>query len=127
MDIRNCTRCGKMFSAVSGKSICQYCEKAEEDDFKKVKEYVDEHGEATLEIIVKETEVSIKRVNKFIREGRLEISRGLRDAFPCESCGLPIVTGRYCENCFKSIKSDLVEALRPPEEKKNGKMHTGRR
>ena len=127
MDIRNCSRCGKMFSAVTGKTICHHCEKEEENDFRKVKEYVDEYGEATLEMIVRETEVSLKRVSKFIRDGRLEISRGLRDAFRCESCGAPILTGRYCEQCFNSIKSGLVAALRPPEENKRGKMHTGRR
>ena len=128
MDIRNCHRCGKMFTAIAGKTICQNCEKAEEEDFKKVKEYIEEHKEATLDIIVRETEIPLKRVSKFIREGRIEITLGLREAFRCESCGAQIVTGRYCERCFTSIKSGLVEALRPSEESKGGKMHhTGRR
>lgn len=127
MDIKNCPRCGKMFTSVAGKSICHNCEKIEEEDFKKVKEFVNENDEATLDMIVKETEVSLKRVNKFIREGRLEISRGLRDAFRCESCGAQIHTGKYCEKCFTSIKTDLVEALRPPDENRRGKMHIGRR
>ena len=127
MDVRNCPRCGKMFNSVAGKSICDNCEKQEEEDFKKVKEFVDENGEATLDMIVKGTEVSLKRISKFIREGRLEISRGLSDAFRCESCGAPIKTGKYCEKCFTSVKTDLADALRPIDVNKSGKMHTGRR
>jgi len=116
-----------MFSTISSKLICQNCEKAEEEDFQKVKEYVDDNGEATLYTIIRETGVGLKRISKFIREGRLEISRGLRDAFRCESCGAPISTGRYCESCFTTMKTELLEATRPVQDDNQGRMHSRRR
>jgi flagellar operon protein (TIGR03826 family) len=128
MDIKNCPRCGKMFTVIAGKVVCPVCEKAEEDDFKKVKDYISEHGEASLDMVVKETGVSLKRITKFIREGRLEVSKGISSDFRCDSCNAPIATGRFCEKCFASMKSGLTEALRPPEASRAGKMHSaGRR
>jgi hypothetical protein len=114
-----------MFTSVGGKGVCQNCEKAEEEDFKKVKEFISDNGMANLDTIVKETEVPLKRITKFIREGRLEISQGLRDAFRCASCGAPIATGKFCEKCFVSMKTELTESLRPQDPNRSGKMHLG--
>jgi hypothetical protein len=118
-----------MYTAIGGKSVCPNCEKSEEEDFQKVKEFISEHHEVPLSEVVKETGVSIKRITKFIREGRLEVSKGMSNDFLCESCQEPVATGKYCIKCFTTMKSELVEALRPIEvnEKRSGKMHTGRR
>jgi len=114
-----------MFTSIGGKMVCPNCEKAEDEDFKTVKEFIAEHREANLDMIVKETGIPLKRITKFIREGRLEISKGLQDSFRCGSCGAPIATGKFCEKCFVSMKTELADALRPADPERSGKMHLG--
>ena len=97
MNLRNCSRCGKMFNYVAGPPICDACKKALEDDFQKVKQYVQDNPNASL---------------KQIAEDRLMFSKDSPIQLTCESCGAPIQTGRLCQNCKGKMANNLTDAFR---------------
>ncbi|HEX2953881.1 MAG TPA: MerR family transcriptional regulator [Bacillota bacterium] len=111
MDVRNCKRCGKIFS-YRGIGVCNDCFEQEEKDFVDVKAYLEKHeGASTLEVS-SETEVEIRTITRFLREGRLE-AEGVQiidSDLTCDKCGKPISMGRYCDDCIKKLQDELKEA-----------------
>lgn len=106
MDMRNCRRCGKLFAYVNT-PICPNCVKQDEDDFKRVKEYIYDHPKCSMAEVAQETQVSIKKITKFLRDGRLEIVEGMNFILECESCGAPIKTGRFCPKCTSDLGNSI--------------------
>lgn len=106
-EIRNCPRCGKIFTYV-GRPICSRCIEIEEDEFKKVKEYVYDNPGATISETSQETGVSVDKIMRFLREERLEIkSEDSNLVLECERCGVPIKSGRFCERCKRDMNADF--------------------
>ncbi|HYF84390.1 MAG TPA: TIGR03826 family flagellar region protein [Clostridia bacterium] len=106
-EIRNCPRCGKIFTCL-GRPICGNCIATEENEFKVVKEYVYDNPGATISEVSNETEVSVEKIMRFLREERLEIrSENSNLLLECERCGRAINSGRFCENCKGEINKDF--------------------
>ena len=106
-EIRNCPRCGKIFSCF-GRPICNTCIDAEENEFKLVKEYIYDNTGATISEVAQETEVSVEKIMRFLREERLEImSENSNLLLECERCGRAIKSGRFCENCKVDMNKDF--------------------
>ena len=106
-DLRNCSRCGKLF-AYYGRSICNNCMEKEEEEFKIVKEYLYDHPKATVFEVSEATEVSVDKIMRFLREERLEISsENVNLILECESCGVPIKTGKYCKECRDELTNEM--------------------
>ena len=134
MAIINCPKCGKLFSNDSG-AICALCRKEDLDVFEKVRLYIKDNPDRSIAEVAKETEVSQKKIIRYIREGKIEISEGMLEDVRCEACGKPLTTGRYCPECLNRLSSDLkgsIAGLSPSsaEAKKTtptgAKMHTRR-
>jgi flagellar operon protein (TIGR03826 family) len=106
MNAQNCPRCGKLFSHIS-KSVCADCEKAEEETFNRLRDYLDEHPDSILSELSEATHISVKRITQYIRDGRLEITKGLQKEVGCERCGKPIRSGRYCDTCLLELSSQV--------------------
>ncbi len=121
MDVRNCPRCGKVFTYLTS-PVCPACEKKEEDVFQSIKKYIEEHPLALLAEIADELKVPPKRILSYIKEGRLQVSSGLRSEIACESCGKHISSGRYCESCLVRMSSDINDLFKGT--KPSAKMHT---
>ncbi|MCX7923030.1 MAG: MerR family transcriptional regulator [Clostridia bacterium] len=108
-DIRNCRRCGKMYNYIGGAPICPVCKEQDEEDFKRVKEYIYNHPGATISEVSTELEVSVEKIKTFLRDGRLEIVNGEGNMIlECEVCGKSIRTGRFCDECSKSLSKDFA-------------------
>lgn len=106
-EIRNCPRCGKIFTYV-GRAICNRCIETEENEFKIVKEFVYDNPGATISEVSQETGVSVDKIMRFLREERLEIkSENSNLILECERCGRAINTGRFCENCKADINKEF--------------------
>ncbi|MFW6238873.1 MAG: TIGR03826 family flagellar region protein [Halanaerobiales bacterium] len=116
-EIKNCPKCGKLFSYDGVNKLCEVCRQEEETDFQKVKTYLWDNPNATIEEVHEKTGVKRERIIKFIREDRL-IAEGLEITFDleCERCGTPIQSGRFCERC----KKELVDGF-SGDEKENKK------
>ncbi len=104
-NIKNCPRCGKLYVEV-GQKMCHVCYEKELADEKIVADFVREHRKATLKEIVEGTGVSEKVVIRMIKQGRF-IESGIEIAYPCESCGKPITSGKLCKKCSENIRKEL--------------------
>ena len=119
MEMRNCRRCGKLFGYVD-KPICQDCLRQDEDDFKIVKEYIYDHPRCALSEVSTVTGVSVKKITKFLKDGRLEVIEGMVEMLDCEKCGTPIKTGRLCNDCSGQFSRDIGAAKRDASQKSSG-------
>ena len=130
MDFSNCPRCGKLFVAISA-SICDECRKEEEAGFQRIKEYIENHPKCRLAELSEATGVTAKRILRYIKEGRLEISQGMKGDVTCESCNKPIARGRFCDTCLIQINhevEDIFQSDKSPNDKfKGAKMHSRRK
>lgn len=107
MEPRNCRRCGRMFGYMGGIPICDHCKQKDEEDFQKVRQYLKEQPGASMKEVSEACEVSVEKITRFLREGRLEVREGANLVLECESCGKSIKTGRFCENCAKQLERDM--------------------
>ena len=130
-EVRTCKFCGAMFHYYGfGYGYCERCTPIDNEMFHRVKDYIWEHGTATMAMVSDMTGVSIKQITQYLRDGRLEIPEDSDIYIRCELCGTNIRFGRYCQECAnktsKSLKSamkmDLFEIGEKPKSMK-GKMH----
>ena len=106
-----------------GFNICLKCRKEDEEDFQKVKEYLDENPGADISEVTQETEVDSKKIIEFLKQGRLEIKDEDNLLLSCERCGASIKTGRFCEKCIVQMQKEFKESIgggRDPKDLKNG-------
>lgn len=113
MDIRNCTRCGKIYQ-YDGFKICPTCRREDEEDFLKVREYLYDYPGANLQEVHEATGVATSKIIEFLRQGRLEVAEDSNLILQCEKCGTSIKTGRYCDKCALELKRELSSAINRP-------------
>jgi len=106
--IQNCKSCGKVFDYNGiGAKLCPVCKKIDEEDFKRVKEYLYEHPGASMTEVSSVLELPVSQIKRYLKEGRLEIIDNHHFVLQCERCGVSIKTGRYCEDCLIEITKNL--------------------
>ena len=136
MKLRNCIKCGKLFAPQAKEKVCPVCREKEENEFKKVKEYLWDNPKATIEEVHEETGVDRDTIIKFVKEDRL-IAEGIEIDWDmeCERCGEPISHGRFCASCQKELidglggngNSEEKNKAKDSEIKYRGKMYTSER
>lgn len=103
-DVRNCRRCGKIFTYMGGAPFCQACRQADEEDFKRVKQYLYENPGSNLTQVSTDLEISVEKIKRFLKDGRLEITSEEGNMFlECETCGKAIKSGRFCDECERNL------------------------
>lgn len=115
MNVKNCTRCGKIYN-YDGFRICPTCRRDDEKDFQKVKEYLYDNPGANIPEVSEATGVDSKKIIDFLRAGRLEVGNDSNLILECENCGVSIRTGRFCDRCATDLQKELgqvVSAARP--------------
>ena len=123
MKVRNCSRCGKIY-AYDGFNICIKCRREEEEEFKKVKEYLRENPGANVVEVSEETGVEAKRIIEFLKQGRLEIKDEHNILLTCERCGTSIRTGRFCDKCTIEMTREFKQSIgggKDPKSVSNGR------
>lgn len=115
MEVRNCRNCGRLFNVLSNERLCPACIQGLEDKFQEVKRYLEEHVNASVDEVSRENEVSVKQIKQWIREERLSFSENSVEGIECEKCGKMIRTGRYCDECKKSVANNLMSAIDRPK------------
>lgn len=129
-DLRNCSRCGRLFG-YAGRPICSYCVEEEEDEFKKVKEYLYDYPGSTVFEVSDATDVEVEKIMRFLKEERLQVSsENPNMLLECEKCGRPVNTGRFCQNCKDELHNSmrkefgLDKKAAPPEDDYKQKAHS---
>ncbi len=115
MNVRNCRKCGKLFNYVAGPPICIQCREALENKFQEVKKYIQEHAHASIPEVSEACDVTTHQIQQWLRDERLELSEGSAITLSCETCGAPILSGRFCEKCKNNMAHELSDSIRKPE------------
>lgn len=106
-----CKKCKKLFNYIGGEKICPICREELEETFQKVKKYLRENPNTSSNEICEVCDVSIKQIEKWIREERLELASSSNIKIYCEKCNAPIITGKYCFNCRNEMQKQLSSLL----------------
>lgn len=125
-----CVRCGRMFSYLGfGHFYCPACKKLDEEDFRKVKNYIYENGVAPAIEVSEVTGISLDRINQYLKEGRLEIPENSPIFIKCEMCSIDIRSGRVCQECASKLTHAMRVKLNFDEEQIGSvpKKMTGKR
>lgn len=117
MDVRNCRMCGKLYNYIGGayRGLCPNCIKIMEDKFIEVKEFINDNGTATMSEISEACDVSVKQIEKWVREERLCFSDDSPIGLACEKCGAMIKSGRFCDKCKSTMTNELSNAYSRPK------------
>lgn len=116
--IATCKKCRKMINSMQGKYLCPECQKEDDDVFRTVKEYIYKNPRATISEVSTTLDVSVNRIRRYLREGRLEIIEKHNLFLECEKCGVAIQTGRFCGPCANEFFKDLQKESETGEKKK---------
>jgi len=117
----NCPRCGKLFTKINSQ-LCPACQKEDEESFQAVRKFAEENKNCTIGALSQGAGVSEKRILRYIREGRLEVTGGMRGDVRCKICGSPIAKGNYCDSCAIDINQSLNKALLKSKDANHGVM-----
>lgn len=111
MSLANCSRCGRVYPAISGgRDICPTCIKQEEDNYHKIFQYLSSQPSATAQEIAQATEIDVKEIFRYVRENRLRLVKADTGLF-CEGCGIAISQGKMCEKCRQSLSEEIKTDL----------------
>jgi len=107
-------------------SVCAECEKKEEAQFQELRAYIEEEPLSNISELSEATGVPAKRILRYIREGRLQVSEGLMGSLRCSKCGEPVIEGNFCSTCSEKMAQKLAGALdkQTPSTKKGSGFHT---
>lgn len=111
MDLDNCPRCGKIF-AKNFRDVCPNCIKAIDNEYTLCADYLRKHKGTDITELSRVTEVSIKQITKFIKEGRISLIGAPNLMYPCEMCGSLIREHNKCESCRAKLLIE-VNKVRP--------------
>ena len=123
-----CEKCGGVLKDPGlGIYVCSRCGHETMSEFGKIKKFIEENGASTAMQISQGTGISVNRIEKYLREGRIEVPEGSDFYIPCLKWGADIRYGKYCPACAAQLTKQLQSVLRPSEigevPKKNvGKM-----
>ena len=106
MSLSYCPRCGKLF-ARGIREVCNSCTENIEKEYEKCVAFLKEHKGAMIHEVSEATEVSVKQITKFVREGRISTANMPNLTVPCEVCGLPIKEGHMCDSCRNKLQRDV--------------------
>lgn len=115
LNVRNCPKCGRVFTFV-GNPICLKCQEEEEEIFEIVRKYIKDNGNESIEQVSEATGVTVKKILRYIKAGKIELvgsDEGIQ--YPCERCGTLIHKGSYCDSCTYKIKKNFKNNFKKPE------------
>lgn len=109
MSLRNCSRCGNLFTSVGRNRVCPDCVKVEHQQFLDVKDYLWKNPRAPAYEVSQATGVPQAKILEWVRHGRLTAQSADSDlAVACESCGTRIPKGRLCAACAAKLETSAA-------------------
>ena len=91
-----------------GVYVCEDCGNEVLDDYGKVRQFLEKRGPSNILEISAGTGLDRSVVNKFLKEGRLEVSPYSTVELVCSRCGMPIRYGEYCSKCRPEVEERIA-------------------
>ncbi|MBO9599113.1 MAG: flagellar protein [Cohnella sp.] len=104
-----CPRCNKLF-AKHFREVCNQCHQELEKDYERCIEYLRKNKGLTIQQLSEDTEISIKQITRWIREGRISLMDAPNMMYPCEVCGTLIRESNMCDACRGRLQKDVRNA-----------------
>ncbi|CAM3526376.1 flagellar protein [Marinicrinis lubricantis] len=102
----NCPRCGRLYNKGFG-DVCGMCRQEIEKQYEACLHYLRKNKGCNIYELSEATEVPVKQITKFVREGRISIVDAPNMGIPCEVCGTLIHSGTMCDNCRNRLTKDM--------------------
>ncbi len=102
-ELRNCRRCGKIYT-FTGLPICKECHDKEEEEYEILRVYLREHPLAALSEASRDTGVPSEIIADFLRRGLLEGITRNEDVPRCAICKRPVISGGLCHECLGKMQ-----------------------
>ena len=112
MNVDNCPRCGRLY-VKNLRDVCPNCLRELEKQYETCVQYLRKNRGADIQELSDATDISIKEITRFIREGRISIMNAPNMMYPCEVCGVLIRDGHMCDSCRSRLTKDLHSAAHP--------------
>lgn len=108
----NCIICGRLFLKDHTDS-CLECYLEKEHDFNRVADFLesDQNRFATIEEVSDFTNVSLRQIAEFLREGLIFSEDYPNLGYPCAHCGKLIKRQLLCNECFNRFSTDVNRTL----------------
>ena len=116
--MRHCPICGSLFIDTGG-GACSDCAEKLSEMKDRIMEYLEEHPNAKLVEISKNTSVSEELVKRLFESGSFTVS--------CARCGAPIMEGKYCRGCLEKLRKGLDGMMVRQQERKEVKVREKKR
>lgn len=121
MGFATCSRCNRLFEALSNTTVCPNCYQAHEEEFKVIRKYIREHPNANIVEVSGACNIPIPQIRRWIKEERISYKEDSKIGIECERCGKMINTGRYCVTCktemLKDFKSTYNQGMTSSDDK----------
>jgi hypothetical protein len=101
--LKNCEKCGKVFTAQAVEILCAECTISEAKDLKKVTDFLRDNPLASIMEVNQKTGVKQQQLFRFIKSGSLKMRRPAED-FKCRLCGKDIKKGTLCDACRSKVE-----------------------
>ena len=127
MSARNCPICGRMFEDMGIQDVCAGCSVENENELRKVKDYLYLHPNNSILDVSEATGVSLEKLKLYLRNERLvAVNNNSASLLGCKKCGQPIANGNHCPQCQKEIDNELKKnsSVYMGGKYKDVKMHT---
>ena len=115
LDVRNCRRCGRLFN-FRGRYDCPACIIEMDERYDRVRRFLMDNPRANIDEICDGCEVDKADVLAWTREGRLVLNSDV-PLLNCVKCGEPVLSGKYCPACEKSLSDALQGAKQSLQQK----------
>lgn len=109
-NVVNCRSCGALFRKTTGDRLCPQCAKKLEEKYSEVRQYISDNKGVSIMQVSREMDVSVEQIKSWIREDRLQLDEAGDPEFCCLQCGVPIRSGKYCDNCKNRVLNTLNSA-----------------
>ncbi|WP_010499458.1 flagellar protein [Paenibacillus elgii] len=117
LNVANCDRCGKIYMK-NNYGLCPNCLREMEKQYETCLKYLRENRACSILELSDATEVPVKQIVKFIREGRISIKSNPNMTYECDVCGAQIREHNMCDACRARLTKEARNMAEDEQRKK---------
>lgn len=115
MEVRTCKGCKRLFSYTGGQTLCPKCSADLEVKFRDVTLYIIKNPLENVEQVAEGNGMTSSQIRQWFKEERIRFADECVTGVVCESCGVNIRTGRFCDECKNKLHDGFEKFIRSEE------------